>query len=176
MEPQTERFIELSVQALSNAGLRRSIATANLSYQASRARAVAALPDWEELRERAARIKDEALDRLPEYLEAIEKRMTARGATVHWAETAAGARETIVSIARRACARTVVKPKSMVTEEIELNHALEEAGIRPVESDLGQYIVQLAGEAPSHIITPAIHKTRRDVAALLHRHLGTPPD
>ncbi len=67
MEPRTERFVELSVQALANAGLRRSIATANVSYQASRARAIAALPEWEALRERAARIKDEALDRLPEY-------------------------------------------------------------------------------------------------------------
>src|SRR6185436_9270934 len=147
MEPRTERFVELSVRALSDAGLRRSIATANLSYLASRAKAVAALPDWEALRERAARIKDEALDRLPDYLEAIEKRMTARGATVHWAETAADARATILSIARRTGARTAVKSKSMVTEEIDLNHALEEAGIRPVESDLGEYIVQLAGEA-----------------------------
>jgi len=176
MEPRTEKFIELSTQALSNPGLRASIAKANQSYKHSRARAIAALADWEALRERGARIKDEALARLPEYLDQIERRITARGGTVHRARTAAEAREIVVAIARRIGARTAVKSKSMVTEEIGLNEALERAGVRAVETDLGEYIVQLAGESPSHIITPAIHKTRRDIARLLHEKLGTPKD
>jgi len=141
MKPRTREFKTLAVKALADPGLQKAIATANRSFFASRAAAVAAVPEWEALRERSARIKDEALDRLPECLEALERRIAIRGGTVHWAETGDDACRLVIDIARRAGARLAVKSKSMVGEEIGLNHALEGAGIESVETDLGEFIV-----------------------------------
>ncbi len=173
MKPRTREFHDSARRAIENPALRRAIATANESYMHSRANAVAGLPEWNELRDRAAFVKDEALDRLGEHLAALEERIEARGGAVHWAEDGAAACGIVLEIARKAGARSAVKSKSMVTEEIGLNAALEGAGIDVVESDLGEYIVQLAGETPSHIITPAIHKSRGEIAKLLHEKIGT---
>jgi L-lactate dehydrogenase complex protein LldF len=171
MEPRAAEFRRLSEAALANAGLRKAIATANSSFRSSREAAIAAVPEWEDLRERAARIKDEAIARLPE---ALERRLIARGAQVHWAADGAEAATIIAGIARKAGARIAVKSKSMVSEEIGLNEALAAAGTDPVETDLGEFIVQLAGQTPSHIIAPAIHMSRREIAALLHDRIGSP--
>jgi len=179
MKVRTERFHELSAEALQNSFLRRAIATANRSFQASRATAIEDLPEWEALREHGRDVKHRAIEHLPQALEEFERRFTARGGCVHWAEDATQACEVVTSIigdAGSARSRRAVKSKSMTTEEIGLNAWLEARGIDVVESDLGEYIVQLAGETPSHIITPAIHKSRHDIAKLLAEKIGSPPD
>jgi len=128
--------------------------------------AAAEVPRFECLRERARAVKREVMDHLDHYLEQFADNVERRGGKVHWAATAEEACAMVLGIARQAGAREVVKAKTMVSEEIELNHALEAASIRAVETDLGEFILQLAGERPAHIVAPAIHKTRGDVADL----------
>lgn len=125
-------------------------------------------------REMAKNRKWEALEHLDRYLEEFERKLTARGGKVIWAETAEQALEAIGNICREKKCKTVVKSKSMVTEEIHLNHYLEEMGIESVETDLGEYIQQLDQEPPYHIVTPAMHKSKEDVARLFSEKLGTP--
>jgi L-lactate dehydrogenase complex protein LldF len=130
------------------------------------------LPDGETLRDRARAIKEEAIGNLAENLMALEKSVELLGGRVHWARDGEEACAIILELAKRNDVRRVVKSKSMVTEEIELNEALEEAGIEAVETDLGEYIVQLAREKPSHILAPAIHKSKQDVSDLFADKLG----
>lgn len=125
-------------------------------------------------REKAKNRKWEAVEHLDKYLEEFERKITARGAKVIWAETAAQALEAVGKICQEKNCRTLVKSKSMVTEEIHLNNYLEAAGIESVETDLGEYIQQLDGEPPYHIVTPAMHKSKEDVARLFAEKLGTP--
>ena len=134
-------------------------------------RRAAQFPDAEELeslRTLGERIRQYNLARLPELLVQLEANLTRNGIIVHWAETPDEANEIILGICRKHSAKLMVKGKSMVSEEIELNHAAEAAGIGALESDMGEYIVQLAGEKPSHIIMPAIHKTKEEIATLFH--------
>ena len=135
-------------------------------------------PDKEELeslRELGAAIRRYSLANLPSLLEQLERNLTAQGVQVHWAQTPAEANDIALTIARRTGAKSIVKGKSMVSEEIGFNHAMAEAGIEAFESDMGEYIVQLAGEAPSHIIMPAIHKTRQQIAELFAREIPGVP-
>ncbi|MBC7588053.1 MAG: iron-sulfur cluster-binding protein [Chitinophagaceae bacterium] len=125
-------------------------------------------------RERAKNTKWKAIENLDHYLEEFENRITARGAKVIWAENAADALEEIGKICREKNCKTLVKSKSMVTEEIHLNSYLEQNGIESIETDLGEYIQQLDGEAPYHIVTPAMHKSKEDVARLFAEKLGVP--
>ncbi len=125
-------------------------------------------------REHAKNTKWRAIENLDAYLELFEKQITARGAKVLWAETAEQALEQIGKICKEKGCKTLVKSKSMVTEEIHLNAYLEKNGIDSVETDLGEYIQQLDGEAPYHIVTPAMHKSKEDVAKLFAEKLGTP--
>ncbi|MDE3236709.1 MAG: iron-sulfur cluster-binding protein [Bacteroidota bacterium] len=125
-------------------------------------------------RERAKNAKWRAIEHLDQYLEHFEKQITARGAKVLWAETAEQALQEVGKICKEKNCTTVVKSKSMVTEEIHLNHFLEEQGIESVETDLGEYIQQLDGEPPYHIVTPAMHKNKEDVARLFADKLGVP--
>jgi L-lactate dehydrogenase complex protein LldF len=118
------------------------------------------------LRDLGQAIRRYSLARLPELLEQLERSCSANGIRVHWAQTASEANAIALDIARRIGARRIVKGKSMVSEEVGFNHAMEAAGIEALESDMGEYIVQLAGEAPSHIIMPAIHKTRQQIGSL----------
>jgi L-lactate dehydrogenase complex protein LldF len=127
-------------------------------------------------RERAKNIKWEAIENLDKYLLEFEQKITARGATVIWANDTAEAQEAIGKICRERNCKTLVKSKSMVTEEIHLNDFLEASGIESVETDLGEYIQQLDGEPPYHIVTPAMHKSKEDVAKLFANKLGTKPD
>jgi len=126
-------------------------------------------------RERAKNTKWRAIENLDSYLEEFEKQITQRGAKVIWAEDADQALEAIGAICKEKNCKTLVKSKSMVTEEIHLNHYLEQNGIESVETDLGEYIQQLDGEPPYHIVTPAMHKSKEDVAKLFAQKLGTPP-
>lgn len=134
-----------------------------------------AFADWdlETLRELGAAVRLRALSRLPELLEQLEANLTRQGVQVHWAETGEQACEIIRDICQRRGAKSVIKGKSMVSEEMELNHFLEQAGIEALESDLGEYIVQLAEETPSHIIMPAIHKNTEQISELMHEKTGT---
>ena len=135
-------------------------------------------PDKEELeslRELGAAIRRYSLAHLPSLLEQLERNLTAQGVQVHWAQTPAEANDIALTIARRTGAKSIVKGKSMVSEEIGFNHAMAEAGIEAFESDMGEYIVQLAGETPSHIIMPAIHKTRQQIAELFAREIPGVP-
>jgi L-lactate dehydrogenase complex protein LldF len=127
-------------------------------------------------RERAKNIKWDAIENLDKYLLEFEQKITARGATVIWANDTAEAQEAIGKICKERNCKTLVKSKSMVTEEIHLNDFLEASGIESVETDLGEYIQQLDGEPPYHIVTPAMHKSKEDVAKLFAKKLGTKPD
>ena len=126
-------------------------------------------------RERAKNIKWRAIETLDKQLEDFESAFSKRGGRVIWAETAAQALEEIRTICKEKACRTIVKSKSMVTEEIKLNHFLEENGIESIETDLGEYIQQLDGEPPYHIVTPAMHKSKEDVAKLFYEKLNTKP-
>ena len=123
------------------------------------------------LRQLGEQIRRHSLAHLPRLLEQLEARLSANGVQVHWAQTPAEANAIALDIAQRAQARRIIKGKSMVSEEVHFNHAMEEAGLEALESDMGEYIVQLAGEAPSHIIMPAIHKTRQEIAELFAREV-----
>ena len=129
----------------------------------------AQFPDAEELaglRDLGQAIRQYSLANLPRLLELLERNLIENGIQVHWAETPGEANAIALDIARRVGAKRVVKGKSMVSEEVGFNHAMEAAGIEALESDMGEYIVQLAGETPSHIIMPAIHKTKQQIAQL----------
>jgi L-lactate dehydrogenase complex protein LldF len=161
--------------AVRNAKLQAAVALATGRLLTNRAAVIAELSDADALRDHARRIRAHTLGRLDEYLEQFASRIEALGGTVHWAATAADAREAVLAIARQHGTRLAVKSKSMLSEEIELNHALEAAGVRVVETDLGEYIVQLAHDRPSHIIAPILHRSRDEVAAILREHAGAQP-
>jgi L-lactate dehydrogenase complex protein LldF len=141
------------------------------AYNDAVARGKARFADWQEARSSAAQIKWEAINHLDRYLEQFERNVIENGGQVHWAEDSEQARQIILQIARRHHVTKVVKSKSMVTEEIHLNAALEAAGIRVLETDLGEYICQLRHEPPYHIITPVMHLTKADIA----QTFGLPP-
>lgn len=131
--------------------------------------------DGQALRDQVRQMKEYVLRHLPELLEQFEENVTARGGHVHWARTADEANTIIQTLARENDVKTVVKSKSMVTEEIHLNDALEVIGVRPVETDLGEYIIQLADEPPSHIVAPVVHKRLEDISQVFQEHLDMPP-
>lgn len=161
-------------QALSDGGLRTALDRATGRLSERRAQAMVAV-DAERLDDEARAIREDAIAHLPNLLEQLERNLTANGCQVHWARDAAEAAQTVRGIARERQVRRVVKSKSMVTEEIGLNDVLEEAGIAVVESDLGEYIAQLADEPPSHILAPVIHKRIEDIGELFQRELGMKP-
>ena len=170
MEPVSRHFPARAFAALRNPDLRAAMGRAKGGFIDKRHHAVEGLPEFEALKAVGREIKEHALSHLDYYLEHFEERVTASGGTVHWADSAEDACRIVVDLCRNAEARLVTKGKSMVAEEIGLNEALEAAGIERMETDLGEYIIQLAGEPPSHIIAPAVHKTRQQVSALFHRH------
>ena len=158
--------------ALSDTQLRRNLAHATGTIRAKRAGVVGEVDDWEQLRLAGEAIKDRVLRHLPQYLEQLEDSLTRAGATVHWARDAAEANRIVVEIAQRHGADEVVKVKSMATQEIELNDALEAAGIHAWETDLAELIVQLGDDLPSHILVPAIHRNRAEIREIFLREMG----
>src|SRR5271163_5371519 len=157
-------FKENAHEALTDARLQGALGFSR-NFVGRRAAAVARLPEFDALRDSARAIKDHTLAHLDLYLEAYERKVTEAGGHVHYARTAAEALEIILGLCKARDAKAVTKGKSMISEEIGLNAALEGAGIEAIETDLGEYIIQLRGEAPSHIIAPAIHVTRDDIEA-----------
>lgn len=163
VEVTTPNFKENTRTALADANLQEALGKVRTGFIGKRADAAAALPEFENLRDRARDIKNHTLAHLDLYLEAYEKKVSESGGHVHWAETAADARQIILDICRKVDAKTATKGKSILTEEIGLNDFLSNEGIEPIETDLGEYIIQLRGEAPSHIIAPAVHVTKKQV-------------
>ena len=175
MESTTAAFRENTAKALGDAKLRDALSKLTDGFPASRREAIARLPEFDALRDAARDIKDHVLANLDFYLESFEARVVEAGGTVHWCRTAAEARTAILRTCKTAGAKTVTKGKSMIGEEIAINEHLEEHGIEPVETDLGEYIIQLRHEPPSHIIAPAIHLSKEQVADTFrekHCHLS----
>jgi len=171
-------FRERASRALGDPFLKEALTIATTKFITLRQEVFADYPEGEALRDRARAIKEATLQHLDEHLERLIDNVERRGGHVHYADTAEDARRIVLDIARRSGARLAVKSKSMATEEIHLNDALAAAGVTPIETDLGEYIIQLAHERPSHIIAPAIHKTKGQVAELFARELKreTRPD
>ena len=174
MKIETERFKAKAEQALGDAALQEALSRACGHIGRMRSKAFQEFPDGERLRDQAHWIKAGVMDHLESYLKQLTQSAAALGITVYRAETAADGRRYIEDLIRSRGIETVVKSKSMTTEEIGLNQSLEKAGIQVWETDLGEFIVQLAGESPSHIIAPAIHKTQEEIADLISRSLGVP--
>jgi len=174
MQLTSHQFKQNSVKALADVQLQKALRNVEKNFIEKRAKAAEALPEFDALRDNAKAIKDHTLAHLDLYLEEYEKRVTESGGHVHWAENAEDARRIILEICRKRNAKTVTKGKSMISEEIHLNDYLTEHGIEPVETDLGEYIIQLRGEHPSHIIAPAVHLNKDQVEAdfrRVHTHL-----
>lgn len=165
-------FPGASAQALADPALQQALTRLTDTLMAGNRRGYAALADSSDLRDHAKRIKEHALAHLDRYLEQLEASVIKLGGKVHFADTAADARRIVVEIAKQANCKHAVKSKSMTSEEIHLNPALEQAGIEVTETDFGEFIIQLAGERPSHLVAPAVHHTRESVARVLSAHLG----
>jgi len=175
--PDARPFPLAARDALADAQLRHNLRQATATIRAKRAAVVAEVPDWQALRAEARRVKDDALSRLPALLDQLEAEVTRRGGQVHRASSGEEANDLVATIARRAGATEVVKVKSMATQEIGLNEALAEAGISAVETDLAELIVQLGDDRPSHILVPAIHRNRGEIAAIFRSRMpGVRPD
>jgi L-lactate dehydrogenase complex protein LldF len=151
------------------------IQTAFGKYEVARDAKKSAFQDWQSARQASAEIKWDAINHLDQYLQSLVAKLEARGTKVHWASTAEQAREIILGIIKQKNARSVIKSKTMTAEEIHLNEAMEQAGYDVVESDLGEFIVQLRNEPPYHIVFPAMHLTRGDISELFQRELGSAP-
>jgi L-lactate dehydrogenase complex protein LldF len=175
MTEQASTFIAKSTIKAADIEHRRTINYNIGKYNAAVPAGKAQFYDLQLARERAKNIKWRAIETLDQQLEEFERRLTARGGKVIWAETAQQALDEILKICRARQCKTIVKSKSMVTEEIQLNHFLEKHGIESIETDLGEFIQQLDGEAPYHIVTPAMHKSKEDIAKLFAEKLGTAP-
>jgi len=173
----SEHFPDNAHDALADDKLQAALVNVRTIFRGSRTRAVAATPEFEDLRDAGAAIKRHVVDNLDAYLERFIAAAEARGTVVHLCPDAATARETIAAICREQGAKLVTKGKSMISEEIGLNPFLESQGFTPVETDLGEYIVQLRGEAPSHIIAPACHVKKEQVAETFRAvHTDRPAD
>lgn len=174
MDPTSRRFKENTKDALADANLQQALGKMKVGFVEKRAKARAGLPEFDALRDQARDIKNHTLENIDFYLETYEAAVEKAGGTVHWARDAAEARQVVLDICERVGAKSVTKGKSMISEEIALNPALEDAGYEVVETDLGEYIIQLRKEHPSHIIAPAVHVLKEQVEAdfrKAHTHL-----
>ena len=174
MQVASMHFKRKSSMQLDNAHFQKNMRRFGRGFAEKRAAAVAQLDIFEALRDAGKDIRNRGLENLDAYLIKFEEAATARGTVVHWAETAEDVNRIVIEIAQVNGVKKIVKSKSMVSEESGLNHALEAVGIQAIETDLGEYIVQLAKEPPSHLIAPAIHKSKEDVAELFQQHHNLP--
>ncbi len=172
MKTAAQEFLHAAARESADIAQRKAIGHAVGQYDAAVQRGRKQFLDYEAVRQKCYEIKWEALNHLDTYLLQFEEQVKARGGHVFWAETAEDARRYVADLATQRGVRTVVKSKSMVTEEIHLTPALEKLGIRVFETDLGEFIVQLRGEPPFHIVTPAMHLTRVEIAKLFHEKLA----
>ncbi len=177
MDIKSNQFIALADIALADADLQASVTTGTTNAYTKRLKAMTETnyDHGEALRQQAAAAKRAALHRLPELLEQAEANLQANGAVVYWAETGEEANRLVLEIAKKHGVTKAAKSKSMVTEETALNHALEAAGITPIETDLGEYILQLNNEPPSHIVAPVIHKSKASIRDIFVEQIGMSP-
>ncbi|MEH2921432.1 LutB/LldF family L-lactate oxidation iron-sulfur protein [Samsonia erythrinae] len=157
---------------INNPIMRKAVANAQERIGTNRQKMVDELGNWEEWRDRAAQIREHVLKNLDAYLYQLSEKVTANGGQVYFAKTKEDATRYILDVAKANNAKKVVKAKSMVTEEIGMNHVLQDAGIEVIETDLGEYILQLDKDPPSHVVVPAIHKDRYQIRKVLHEKLG----
>jgi L-lactate dehydrogenase complex protein LldF len=175
LDPVTAPAFPIAASAvLGDTQLRKNVRHATDVIQAKRARVVGEMPDWQALRESGKQIRAHTMRHLETYLEEFETKCTAAGGTVHWATDAAAAREIVLRLVAAAGAREVIKIKSMTTEEIQLNHALEAVGVKAYETDLAELIIQLGQDQPSHIVVPALHKNRQQIREIFQREMNLP--
>ena len=170
---KTAEFNKASALALKNAPLQRTMGRVMHHFNDARAAAIEQVtePVWEQLRSQAADIKRHTMAHLDYYLEMVDLAVSRNGGHVHFAQSVQEANSIVLEIARRQQVKRVIKGKSMVSEELGLNEVLEAQGIEAVETDLGEYIIQLAHETPFHIIAPAMHKSRQEVSDLFQQWL-----
>jgi L-lactate dehydrogenase complex protein LldF len=168
---QSDQIHERGRKTLRDAHLQEAYRSSTLRLYTHRLAAIGEVPGFERLRDRARAIKREVIEHLDDYLAQFATSVERCGGIVHWAATGGEVCGIVRGIAEKAGIREFVKSKTMVGEEVELNQALESAGIRGIETDLGELIIQLAGERPAHIVAPAIHMTRQDVSELFAKHL-----
>ena len=173
---KTDEFFSASAAAMANPQLRRALDRVGSGFDVARRNAIDEVTTevWDEWREEARRIKVHTLDHLDYYLELLHDNVTAAGGQVHFAKDADEANQIVSHLAKSRGVKVATKSKSMVSEELELNPVLESVGVDVYETDLGEYIIQLAGETPSHLVAPALHKSKEDVAQLFAEKLGVP--
>ena len=174
MQPRTKEFKRGAARALKDEKIQSNLLGLYQGFHKARIAAAEATPNWEELRERGRAIKAHTLDNLDYYLELMERKVVEAGGRVFFARDAEAASRYVVDLARSKGVKVAIKSKSMLSEEMDLNHRLADDGVEPVETDLGEYIIQLADETPYHIVAPAIHKTREEVIDLFQDKLGAP--
>ncbi|MGH8744561.1 MAG: LutB/LldF family L-lactate oxidation iron-sulfur protein [Burkholderiales bacterium] len=174
MQVSSMHFKARATEKLHDPQLQQALLQAQGKFVDARAAAVRELDNFEAFRDAAAEIRDRVLRDLDVYLELFEQKAAARGAKVHWAETAEEANRIVCEIATRHGVKKAVKSKSMISEECALNDALEKAGVEVVETDLGEYILQLAHEPPSHIVAPVVHKTKDEISDLFAQKHNKP--
>ena len=174
MQSHTKDFRQGAGAALSDPKIQANLEGLYNGFHQARIDASDQTPDWEALQDKGRAIKAHTLDNLAYYLEMVERNVIASGGHIYFARDAEAASNYVVNLAKERGIELVIKGKSMVSEEMALNHRLEEEGIEPVETDLGEYIVQLAEETPFHIIAPAIHKSRVEVSELFVEKLNVP--
>jgi len=171
MEIKPTLFKDNAVASIHNEQLQRNLKKATLHSLETRLAVVNEITNWEDLRERAHQIKEETIDHLADYLEQLERKAISNGIKVAWAKDGDEVCDYIVKVAKENHTSLIVKSKSLTTDEIGLTPVLERNGIRAVETDLGEYIIQLAGEPPSHITAPALHKSREEIGQLFSEKL-----
>ncbi len=177
MQPRSHAFPANVARALADDGLQVALARTSAGFPKKRLEGIASLPEFEFLRDQAEAIREHVLEHLDWYLERFAAQVEKQGGTVHWCADAEAAREAVLGICQQAGARSVTKGKSMIGEEIAINDHLSAHGITPVETDLGEYIIQLRGETPSHIVAPALHVSRAQVTqAFREHHLDRDPE
>lgn len=175
LDPKTAPAFPMAAKtAMGNAQLRNNVRHATDVIQAKRALVVGEMPDWQQLREAGKQIRQHTMENLDFYLEEFEANCTRAGGVVHWARDAEEARRIIVELVKTSGSDEVIKIKSMTTEEIHLNPALEAAGIHPLETDLAELIIQLGEDRPSHIVVPALHKNRQQIREIFQRKMNLP--
>ncbi len=170
MQSTARVFPDNAHRAMGDVNLQASLARFSQGFPVKRRLAIDRLPEFDSLRDAAREIKNHTLENLDFYLERFEEKVTENGGRVHWCVDAESARQTVLSICRESGAHTVTKGKSMIGEEIGINEFLEEHSVAPIETDLGEYIIQLRHEPPSHIIAPAIHLSKEQVADSFREH------
>jgi L-lactate dehydrogenase complex protein LldF len=175
MLPTTDRFKKGAKETLADPVIQMSMEAVYTGFHTNRQSAAAATEGWDEQRDRGRAIKEHTIANLDYYLEMLTDKIDENGGNVFFANDSAEATEYILNVARARDVKTVIKSKSMVSEEMSLAHEMEAVGIEAVETDLGEYIIQLAGETPYHIIAPAIHKSQDQVAEMFSEMTGTDP-